>query len=123
MMRGFVNSSLEPILPLDVLDGSGGQHSMEVRVDSGFDGWLSISPSLVTYLGLPSVGQEVVVLGDGSAQTVPVYRITVVWDGVPRATDVHALDTPPTLGMALLDGYELRIEAKPGGSVTITKLP
>jgi hypothetical protein len=47
----------------------------------------------------------------------------VDWHGQPWSAEVEAADAQPLLGMALLQGSELRIEVLPGGGVTIAQLP
>jgi hypothetical protein len=58
-------------------------------------------------------------LGDGSRRTFDVYRGTVIWDGQLRVIEINASDTTPLVGMALLEGFELRVQAYEGGSVAI----
>jgi clan AA aspartic protease len=123
MISGYVNDDLEPIVPLTVEDVSGNRQLLEARIDSGFDGWLSLSPAILASLGVPVVDREDVLLGDGSVQSVVVHDTPILWDGGPLVVRTDAFDTPPTIGLALLEGYEIRIEVKRGGMVTITKLP
>ena len=51
-----------------------------------------------------------------------MYEASVLWDGKLRRVLIQAVDTTPLVGMGMLQGYELRIEAVDGGSVVITKL-
>jgi predicted aspartyl protease len=62
-------------------------------------------------------------LADGSLQVFDVYLATLVWDGQTRTTDAEATDSEPLVGMSLLQGFELRVEVKDGGSVTVSDLP
>lgn len=48
---------------------------------------------------------------------------TVDWNGQSRRVEVEAAEAQPLLGMALLQGSELRIQVVPGGSVSIAVLP
>ena len=48
---------------------------------------------------------------------------TVDWDGQSRNVEVEAADAQPLIGMALMQGSELRVQVRPGGSVTIAGLP
>jgi hypothetical protein len=50
--------------------------------------------------------------------TVPLS----VWDGHPRTILVEAADTDPLIGMSLLYGYDLHIQAIDGGNVTLQRL-
>ena len=49
-------------------------------------------------------------LADGSESLFDIYEATIVWDGMPRRIAVDAADTDPLLGMALLYGYELKVD-------------
>ena len=51
-----------------------------------------------------------------------MYEASVLWDGKLRRVLVQAVNTTPLVGMGMLEGYELRIEAVAGGGVVITKL-
>jgi predicted aspartyl protease len=55
--------------------------------------------------------------------SVAVYRATIIWDGQRRDVLVGAADGNPLIGMMLLDGFELRIQVKDSGSITIHALP
>ena len=47
----------------------------------------------------------------------------VVWDGEERWVLVDDADTDALVGMALLKGYELKMQVRPRGRVTIKRLP
>jgi predicted aspartyl protease len=51
-----------------------------------------------------------------------VYIAVVIWDGQYRTIDINESETMPLIGMQLLRGYDLRIQAIEGGSVTIEAL-
>jgi hypothetical protein len=46
----------------------------------------------------------------------------VIWDGQEQIIDVAAFDADPLVGMGLLYGFKLQIEAIEGGRVTIEAL-
>ena len=58
-------------------------------------------------------------LADGSVIAVDVYEATVLWDGQARTVRVHSADGDSLVGMALLYGYRLIIDAVNGGQVII----
>lgn len=88
-------------------------------VDTGFNRFLTLPPSLVAELDLPFVGVSQVVLAGGSEEMLDMHSATVLWDGVPRDVDVLVADTTPLVGMSLLDGYELHVQVREGGRVVI----
>ncbi len=75
-------------------------------------------------LGLSAldIGQFIVSAGDGSETTFAVYAATIIWDGEYRNIPVNEAETDPLVGMSLLYGYDLRIQAVEGGAVTIETL-
>ena len=48
-----------------------------------------------------------------------MYAARIIWDGEYRDIPVNEAQTDPLIGMSLLYGYDLRIQAVEGGSVTI----
>jgi clan AA aspartic protease len=106
-----------------VVHGSQGQEQeIEAIIDTGFNGSLSLPPALVAALGLPFRRRGRALLADGSEGLFDVHEATVVWDGQPRRVSTDAADTDPLVGMALLEGYELTVQAVDGGSVFIKAL-
>ena len=80
-------------------------------------------PALVASLGLrwKSFGRGI--LADGSECLFDVYEANVVWDGKVRNILVDEADTDPLVGMRLLNGYELKMQVRARGKVTIKRLP
>lgn len=122
-MNGTVTIDLEPLLELSVLDANGQRYDVDVLIDTGFNGFLTLAPAVVAALGLPWLCRQQGQLADGSLHTFDVHVATVNWHGRSRNVEVEATDAPPLLGMAMLQGSELHIQAAPGGSVTITETP
>jgi hypothetical protein len=50
------------------------------------------------------------------------YRRTVIWDGQLRVIEINASDTAPLVGIALLEGFELRVQAYEGKRDLIDRL-
>jgi len=123
MMIGSVNADLEPLLRLTIRDIRGQQHGVEAVIDTGFNGFLTLPPALVVALGLSYLCRQQGQLADGSLQAFDVYVATVDWDGQPRRVEVDEADAQPLLGMALMQGSELRIQVEPGGSTSLIGLP
>ncbi len=51
-----------------------------------------------------------------------MYEAKVVWDGKVRHVLVDEADTDPLVGMRLLRGYELKMQVRARGKVTIKRL-
>ena len=96
---------------------------IEAVIDTGYTAWLTLPPALVAALRLRwhSVGRGI--LAHGSECLFDVYEAIVVWDGRACRVLVDEADTDPLVGMALLSGYELKIQVRPRAKVTIKPSP
>jgi clan AA aspartic protease len=119
MMQGFVNQSCEAMIRVAVGHSNASKQMVEAVIDTGFTGFLSLPLSIIESLGLPWIFRDVGTLGDGSEVIFEMYRATVIWDGQAQIVDVAASDADPLVGMSLLYGFKLQIEAVEGGLVTI----
>jgi clan AA aspartic protease len=122
MIYGVVNSRCEATLPLVVSNSKGQRQVIDTVIDTGFNGFLSLPSTLITTLDLPWSASDLVTLGDGSETLFDLYTATVIWDGKYCEIDLAESETEPLLGMALLYGYRLQIDAIEGGSVKIEAL-
>lgn len=121
-MTGVVSADLEPMLQLTVHDTGGRPHDLEAVIDTGFNGFVTLPPLLIAALRLPWLCRQQGQLADGSVLTFDVHTARVNWHGRSRSVEVEAADAQPLLGMALLQGSELRVQVVPVGAVTIAEL-
>ena len=122
MMIGTVNANREAIVQIAILGDNQKYQSVKAAVDTGFTGCLILPTMMISTLGLICYAQQEGILGDGSIHLFNVYEGVVIWDGAVRTIEVNDSDATPLIGMGLLEGYELRIEAIAGGTVTIQSL-
>ncbi len=121
MIHGVVNQSCEAILPIVVKNDTRTQ-LVDAVIDTGFSGFLTLPFSTIESLDLIWKGRDMATLGDGTSCIFEVYIAVVIWDGQYRTIDINESETMPLIGMQLLRGYDLRIQAIEGGSVTIKAL-
>jgi clan AA aspartic protease len=119
MMQGFVNQNCEAMLPIVVGRDNKPTKMVEALIDTGCTGFLSLPLSMIESLELPWIFSDSVTLGDGSEVIFQMYRATVIWDGQFKVVDVAASESEPLLGMSLLYGFKLQVEAVERGMVTI----
>ena len=119
MIEGVVNAAYEPVVTLAVQGPSRQTAETEAVVDTGFTGFLTVTPALVTELGLVHEGISRATLADGSEVTFDVYDVAVLWDDQPKHVLADAADTTPLVGMRLLDNHNLNIDVVDGGRVII----
>lgn len=122
MMQGWVNQNCEAMLPIVVGRGNAPKQMVEALIDTGFSGFLSLPLSAIESLGLSWIFSDSVTLGDGSDAIFQMYRATVIWDGQFKVVDVAASESEPLLGMSLLYGFKLQVEAVERGVVTIESM-
>ncbi len=122
MIQGTVTAEREAVVDLPLLDSQGRQHIFRVVVDTGYTGWLTLSPDLIANLGLSFNRFGRATLADGSEIAFSIYDADLLWDGQILQVRVDAVDAEPLLGMALMHGYKLTIEDIAGGTVTIEKI-
>ena len=128
-MRGTVaEDGGEPLLPLGLLagarNGNGERASMEVEsvIDTGFAGELTLPPETIRRLRYPYAGSAGGTLADGSEIQFDYHEGQVLWHDVTRPVAVIAAEGQPLVGMALLRGSRLSVEALPGGEVVVSEL-
>lgn len=121
-ITGTVVAGREAIVPLTVAGSREHSARVEAVIDTGFTGHLTLPPEIARSLDLPLLGSRYVTLADGGKASLDVYQATVLWEGGERPVRAFAADGAPLVGMALLHGSELRIEAIDGGGVVIRPL-
>ena len=119
MIEGVVNAAYEPIVTLNIQGPTGQANEIEAVIDTGFTGFLTVTPALVAELGLRYLSRGWASLADGSEVPFDVYDVTVLWDGRPVRVEADAADTTPLVGMRLLDSHNLNIDVENGGRVII----
>jgi len=121
MIVGIVRAR-EALIRLRVRGLGGRQEEIEAVVDSGYTGWLTLPPTMVSALRLRWLTVSRGVLADGSTSEFDVYQAKVVWDARIREVFVDVFDAIPLVGMSLLRGYEYKMQVRERGKVTIKPL-
>lgn len=109
-------------MPLVVSNENRQTQLIDAVIDTGYTGFLSLPREIIVLLNLPWTGIDRGTLGDGSEATFEVYAAKVIWDGEYRNIPVNEAETDPLIGMSLLYGYDLQIQAVEGGRVRIEAL-
>jgi clan AA aspartic protease len=114
----MINTDYEAVIRLRV-QGPGGEREVEAVIDTGFNGFLTLPPLLLTTLGLARLSRGRALLANGSEEVFDIYGVTVLWDGRERYVEVDGVNAMPLVGMSLLDGHDLHIRVADGGHVVI----
>ena len=123
MIIGVVNAHTEATIRLPVRAADGREQELEVILDTGFNGSLTLPPAMIASLGLQWRTRGLVMLANGTEDSGDIYAATIIWDGRPRHIVVEAAATDSLVGMAWLYGHDLHMQVVDGGSVVIEPLP
>jgi clan AA aspartic protease len=121
MIRGTVTDG-QARIHLKVIGSQGREQEVEALIDTGYSEFLTLAPALVAALGLRWRRVDKTILADGSECFFNVYDGQVMWDGKPCRVFVAELGTTLLVGMALLNEYELKMQVRPRGKVTMKRL-
>ena len=123
MIQGTVTPDREAVISLKLRGPNGDEEEIEAIVDTGFNDYLTLPSSTLSQLALPFAAPTQGMLADGSIVSLDYYEVTVVWDNQPRKILALEAEGGPLVGMSLLYGYRLTLDAIDGGPVTIDELP
>jgi clan AA aspartic protease len=122
MIRGMVTVLREATIQVSLRGSTRRVSQVEAVIDTGFDRYLCVPSAVIAQLRLPWVRSGEATLADGSDSLFEVYEGTVLWDGRTLSIPVDEVNANPLVGMALLEGYELKAEVCTAGKVTIKRL-
>lgn len=78
MIEGVVNAAYEAVVVLAVYGSSGQATEIEAIIDTGFTGFLTVTPALAAELELSLEGASRATLADGSEVTFDLYDVAVL---------------------------------------------
>ena len=125
MILGRVSPKRQPLVPL-LLRGTAHQDFLvDALVDTGYTGTLALPQVLIETLQLtPRSARTELVIADGSIVSAESYMCRIVWEGgIERPVRAIAMGDQPVIGMGLLFGYEVCIEAEENGTIRIQLRP
>ena len=96
--------------------------TVEFVVDTGFEGELAMPATLASRIMLTQLKSRLVEMADGTERECFVGTLSLDWDDETRPTEVLVLEGNPLLGMLLLEGSHVHIEATNGGEIVIEPL-
>lgn len=123
MITGLVTAEREAIIQLRVRGVGGHEETIDVVIDTGFNGYLTLPRRLVSDLQLSFAGTTRAALGDDSEVQLDVFDAIVVWDEHERRVVALATGGSALVGMSMLAGCRVTLDVLEGGSVTIEAMP
>lgn len=121
-MIGKVTAYGEALMTLRLMGESAREIQVETVIDTGFNGELTLPPRTVRDLSLEFAGYREATLADGQEVSLGLYEAWTNWHGATRSVEGLEADGEPLMGMSLLWGSELRLQARPDGEVNIERL-
>ena len=122
MIRGTVFPNRQALLAVALLDTAGQFQSFDFVLDTGFDGDLSLPSQTIQTLVAVRLSPSIIELADGSRTTAHTWAATALWDGERRTVSIMESEGDPLLGMSLLWGNHIALEAKDFGGVVIEQM-
>ena len=122
MIRGTVFPNRQALIAVALLDTAGQFQPFEFVLDTGFDGDLSLPARTLQTLAIRRLLPSIAELADGSRMMVPTWAATALWDGERRTVSIMESEGEPLLGMNLLWGNHIALEAKDFGGVVIERM-
>jgi clan AA aspartic protease len=113
---------LQARMSLIILPPESSGVEIECVIDTGFEGFLTLPPSVIAALGLPYLININANLANNSSVETDVYLAKVVWNGVERNIAALAMGRRPLIGTALLEDYHLSIDFCEGGTVLVDEI-
>ena len=122
MISGRVNSDLAPLVPVDLIASDGEIHTVDMMLDTGFNGELSLPGEIIRRLGFQLFDEIASRLADGQEVWLQGWEGRIMWHGRPRRVVAVEAGSDPTLGMDLLWRNRINIDVHANGPVTIEEL-
>ncbi len=122
MIRGVVTGNLEAWVDLAVVSVDHPAVGFSAVIDTGFSDFLTLPIVVLEKFYAVPLNRVMVTLADGREIISRLFELTVLWDGQPITIEVHAAETEPLVGMALLNGYDVQMRVVPDGEVTIQSI-
>lgn len=122
ILRGNVRrfgGALYPVCVVHLFSDSGVPARLETVIDTGFSGLMTLPASTVEQMRLPKVGEARAFLADGIGRQYDLYKVDVDWFGESRPIEVLCMGKFPLLGMAMMEGLDLRIQIEDRGEIAL----
>lgn len=123
MIRGRVDDSGAVLIRVGIMDIRNRLWPIQAALDTGFTGDLSLPGDVIQRLGLSALGQRDFTLADGVRSLMNSYSGRVFWhEGLSEVVVIQSRGTP-LIGMGLLWGSRVTLEAIDEGEVVIEEIP
>ena len=122
MAEGRVTGG-KPFVTVVLQSVDGSTHPFTVVLDTGFDGELMLPRRVIRRFGFAYRGMRSGILANGSRFETPTYTTEVWWQNQQSIVSVYESESEYLLGMHLLLGQRLTMDAVEGGRIVIEDIP
>jgi len=123
MHYGIVNEYIEATVSLNALGAGGASVAVDFIIDTGCTEEMILPQEIITQLRLVRGADIIIAVADGTYSRRARYPVHIEWHGHVTEVAAIGMGIEPLIGMGLLRGSNLSVDADPGGRVTITELP
>ena len=114
--------SMYPTVSIGIRGRNDKEMVLDAVLDTGFTGTVSIPDQIIRETNLAFSRREMFVLADGTRRVVDVYDGSVLFAGVWYETDVFSTHHVAIVGMRLMYGANISLDAVPNGEISYTSL-
>ena len=107
---------------LSVFGQRGQREEIEAIVDTGYDGFLTLPPTMIRELELRWITYGDATLADGSEIDFDVHEGEILWNRRRVVIPIDSSDSTPLIGMRLLEGFEVTLQVRQDGPVLIKRM-
>jgi clan AA aspartic protease len=122
MIDGTVLDRTFAVVPFEILQNGGQRTRLEVLIDTGFTGELTLPSELIEALGLEFLDTSKAELANGVFIESDIYSAKCIWHDEVREIAVMRMESQALIGMELLENSRLTIEVTDNGAVRIQRL-
>ena len=122
MINGRVTEDLKAKINIAISVGEGVWNSLDVVIDTGFNGQLALPEETVQSFGLILDRFRRVTPAIGGTRVVASGYVNLRLEGVSIRARIILAGTEPLVGMALLRNHRIAIDAVTDGAVSVTPL-
>ena len=115
----LIRGRLRPVVSV-YIEGPGQTSTISrAMLDTGFSEYLALPGYTIDFLGLSPAGPADVRLANDQIVRFELYHAEVLFGGNSRKIQVHRTESEALVGMSLIDGSVVKIEARVGGAVEL----
>ena len=107
---------LQPRVSVSIANVNGVHQNVVFTVDTGFNGWLTLTPDVIRDLDLQRLGSRTFRLANDVEEATDLYL--AFFKSVPVIA--HQIDAEPLLGAAMMNECRLTVDFWEGGQVSVT---